>query len=92
MTAASKRVTLRLHLPVVKALDELVAGGWAPSRNALVERLVEEAVRRHRRRQREEAMYREYVEAFSDPAYREEQERILREFARADAEAMGAEH
>lgn len=88
MAGAAKRMTLRLHLPAIRAMDELVAAGWAPSRNALVERLLEEALRRHRRRVCDENRYREYREAFENPDYRQEQTELLQAFSRADAEAL----
>ncbi len=82
----AKRVTFPLHVPALDGIEELVRAGYAPSKNALIERLVEEALRKRRRELREQQALEEYRQAFSDPVYRAEQEEILRQFARADAE------
>ena len=86
MRTQAKRVTFRLHVPVLEAIEELVRSGVAPSRNALIERLVDEAARRRRRKLREERALEDYRQAFGDPAYRAEQEELARAFALADTE------
>lgn len=90
MRTQAKRMTFRLHMPTVEGIEELVRSGVAPSRNALIERLVEQAVRRRRRELREERALEEYREAFGDPNYRAEQEELARAFARADVETAGS--
>ncbi|PTL35894.1 hypothetical protein CLG94_09085 [Candidatus Methylomirabilis limnetica] len=86
MPIIAKRMTFRLHQPTVESIDELVKDGVAPSKAALIERLVEQARRRHQQHQREAEAFRQYQAAFSDPCYRTEQDAIAEDFARADAE------
>ncbi len=89
MSIVAKRMTFRLHQPTVESIDELVKGGLAPSKAALIERLVEQALRRYQQQQREAEAFRQYQAAFGDPCYRTEQDAIAEDFARADAEAAG---
>ena len=86
MPIAAKRITFRLHQPTVESIDELVKGGLAPSKAALIEQLVEHARRRHQQQRRETEALKQYQAAFGDPHYRTEQEAITEDFARADAE------
>ena len=86
MAAPAKRVTFRLRRTTVEALDTLVRSGLAPSRNALIEALVSQAVRAFRRREREVEAEKLYTRAFADASYVAEQDEILRAFAVADAE------
>lgn len=86
MPIPAKRLTFRLHQPTITGIEELVRSGLAPSRNALIEQLVEQALRRLRQKQREEEAFKQYQAAFENPAYRAEQEALLRDFALADAE------
>lgn len=86
MPTPAKRLTFRLHQPTIEGIEELVRSGLAPSRNALIEQLVEQALRRHRQKQREEEAFKQYQAAFENPAYRAEQETLLRDFAMADVE------
>lgn len=86
MPIAAKRMTFRLHQPTVESIDELVKGGLAPSKAALIERLVEQALRRHQQQQREAEAFRQYQAAFGDPRYRTEQDAIAEDFTRTDAE------
>ncbi len=89
MRIPAKRMTFRLHQPTVAAIDVLVHSGLAPSRNALIEALVDQALRVLRRREREAQTEKAYSEAFRDPAYASEQEEVIRAFAAADAETAG---
>lgn len=82
-------MTFRLHQPTVAGIDALVQSGLAPSRNALIEALVDQALRALRRREREAQTEKAYREAFRDPAYASEQEEVIRAFAAADAETAG---
>lgn len=86
MPTPAKRMTFRLHQPTIAGIDELVQSGLAPSRNTLIEQLVEQALRRHRQKQREEEAFKQYQAAFEHPAYRAEQEALLQDFTLADAE------
>jgi Arc/MetJ-type ribon-helix-helix transcriptional regulator len=89
MRIPAKRMTFRLHQPTIAGIDALVLSGLAPSRNALIEALVDQALRALRRREREARTEKAYSEAFRDPAYVSEQEDVIRAFAAADAEAAG---
>ncbi len=86
MAAAVKRVTLRLRRATVEAIDALVRGGVARSRNALIEDLVSQAARSLRRGEREAEAEKLYARVFADAAYAAEQEELARAFAVADAE------
>lgn len=86
MPIAAKRITFRLHQPIVESIDELVKDGLAPSKAALIEQLVEQARRRHQQQQREAEALKQYQVAFGDSRYRTEQDTITEDFARADAE------
>lgn len=88
MAAAAKRVTFRLRRTTVQAMDALVGGGIASSRNALVETLVDDAVRRLRRREREAQAEEVYAQAFGDPAYVAEQVDLGEVFSNADVESL----
>ena len=89
MRIPAKRMTFRLHQPTIAGIDALVLSGLAPSRNALIEALVDQALRTLRRREREGRAEKAYSEAFRDPAYVSEQEEVIRGFAAADAEVAG---
>jgi len=82
-------MTFRLHQPTIAGIDALVQSGLAPSRNALIETLVDQALRVLRRREREAQTEKVYSEAFRNPAYAAEQEEVIRAFAAADAETAG---
>jgi len=87
MRIPAKRLTFRLHQPTIAGIDALVRSGLAPSRNALIEALVDQALRILRRREREAQTEEAYGQAFRDPAYVAEQEEVTRAFGAADAEA-----
>ena len=89
MRIPAKRMTFRLHQPTIAGIDALVQSGLARSRNALIETLVDQALRVLRRREREARTEKVYSEAFRDPAYAAEQEEVIRAFAAADAETAG---
>ncbi len=86
MVTPVKRVTFRLRRPTIEGMDALVRSGIAPSRNALIDALVSQALRALRRREREAEAEKVYARAFADPSYAAEQEQLLRAFAAADAE------
>lgn len=90
MPVPARRMTFRLHLPTLEGIDALVRSGVAPSRNVLIETLVDQAVRVLRRRERESEAEKIYAQAFRDPAYVAEQEQLSRAYGAADAEAARA--
>lgn len=86
MRIPAKRITFRLHEPTIDGMDALIRSGMASSRNALIEVLVEQALRGLRRREREAQSQKIYARAFQDALYAKEQEEVSRAFAAADAE------
>lgn len=86
MRVSAKRMTFRLHQPTIDGIDALIRSGAASSRNALIESLVDQALRALRRREREAQTEKLYALAFQDPSYAKEQEEVSRDFAAADAE------
>lgn len=86
MRIPAKRITFRLHQPTIEGIDALVHSGVASSRNALLEALVEQALRALRRREREAQTEKIYAHAFQAASYANEQEEVPQDFASADAE------
>lgn len=87
MTSEAKRVTFRLRKRTVQAMDALVEGGVASSRNMLVETLVNQALRKLHRHQREVHTEKMYASAFRNPVYAAEQAELGEAFSVADAES-----
>ncbi len=88
MRPRAKKVTFALHEDILAAMDEAVAGGAAPSKNALVERALVNELRDLRR----QARHARWREAAQDPAFLKDMAEIERDFAFADAEtARGAD-
>ncbi len=77
-----RRVTFRLHQDVLAELDEAVARGAAPSKNALVER----AIVRELRELRQQARRAQWEEAARDPLFLKDIQEIETDFRWADAE------
>lgn len=88
MKTPAKRVTFRLHQPTVEGIDAFVRSGIAPSRNALIEALVSQALKTLRRREREAEAEKVYAQAFRNAPYAAEQEELVQAFAEADAETV----
>ena len=82
----ARNATFSLHAQVLQAIDELVAGGRAPSKNALIEGLVLREWRRLARERRHADRLRAYQEAMRDPLFVEDLAQVERAFAVADAE------
>jgi hypothetical protein len=82
MASKTRKATFNLHEDVLTALDEAVAQGNAPSKNALVEqalvRELRELARQHRQRRWEEAA--------RDPLFLRDLAEIEAAFESADAE------
>ena len=62
MGSSARKVTFSLHEDVLVALDEAVARGTAPSKNAFVERALRKELQEIRRQQRE-ALWQEAKQA-----------------------------
>lgn len=86
-TRSARNATFRLHIESLRAIDELMAAGRAPSKNALVEDLVLREWRRVAQARRDEARRQSYEEAMRDPLFVADLRDVERAFADADAES-----
>lgn len=85
MRGKTKKATFNLHTDVLAALDEAMAQGIAPSKNALVEQaLVKEL--NELRRQARQALWQEGAK---DPLLVKDIEEVEAAFRSADAETAG---
>lgn len=82
MPARSRKATFSLREEVLAALDEAVAQGGAPSKNAFVERALLNELRELRRQARQ----RRWKEAARDPLFLRDIAEVEAAFASADAE------
>ena len=82
MAGRSKKATFALHEDILGALQDAVAQGAAPSKNALVER----ALTRELHLLRREARRARWEEATKDPAFLQDIEELDAAFRYADAE------
>src|SRR3712207_4847104 len=82
----ARNATFSLHPPALKAIEDLVAAGRAPSKNALVDALVRREWRRVQREHRHAERLRACQEAMGDPLFLRDVEEIEQAFATADAE------
>lgn len=85
-TRRARNVTFSLHPEATQAIEELMAAGRAPSKNALIEGLVLREWRRLVRDRRYVERLRAYQEAAADALFVQDQTEIERSFATADAE------
>lgn len=84
MAGTKQKATFALDKAVIEALDEAVAAGAAPSKNALVER----AVRAELRAIRHQEERRRWQEAARDPIFMQDIADVERDFRWADAETL----
>ncbi|MCJ7743593.1 MAG: hypothetical protein MUO99_03430 [Dehalococcoidales bacterium] len=82
MHEKTKKATFNLHTDVLAALDEVMAQGIAPSKNALVEQALLRELKELRRQARQ-ALWRE---AARDPLLHKDMEDVEVAFKSADAE------
>jgi hypothetical protein len=82
MPGKAKKVTFSLHEDVMQAVDEAVARGAAPSKNALVERALVHELRELRRQARRTL----WDEAARDPLFLRDLAEVEDDFRSADAE------
>lgn len=82
MGGKTKKATFNLHSDVLCALDEAMAEGMAPSKNALVERALINELKELRRRARQTA----WEKAATDPLFLKDIEDVEADFQSADAE------
>jgi len=80
----SQKRTFSLSGGLISALDQMVAEGFAPSKNALVERALINELRQFRRQQRATA----WKAAAKDPKFMREVAILEEEFRSADQETL----
>ena len=86
MSAKTKKATFNLHTDVLAALDEVMAQGIAPSKNALVERALLKELKELRRQARKAL----WQEAAKDPLFLKDIAEVETDFRYADAETAGS--
>ncbi len=85
MRGKTKKATFNLHTDVLDALDEVMALGIAPSKNAVVEQALIKEVKELRRQERKAL----WQEAAKDPLFLKDIEEVEADFQYADAETAG---
>ena len=85
MSVKTKKATFNLHTDVLAALDEVMAQGIAPSKNALVERALLKELKELRRQARKAL----WQEAAKDPLFLKDIAEVENDFRYADAETAG---
>ncbi len=85
MRSKTKKATFNLHTDVLDALDEIMARGIVPSKNALVEQALIKEVRDLRRQERKAL----WQEAVNDPLFLKDIEKVKDDFQYSDAETAG---
>lgn len=79
--------SFRLSPQAIRALEELVSAGRAPSQTALIEELIRRERLKLELQMEEQALDAEWAEAMQDPVFREDLEAVERDFRHADSEA-----
>lgn len=82
MVRHAKKATFLVSVEILNGIDAAVATGAAPSKNALVERALDEELRKLRRRARRAR----WQEASQDPLFLKDVAAIEKDFRVADAE------
>ena len=82
MGSKTKKATFNLHTEILDALDEVMARGIVPSKNALVERALIKEVKEMRRQERKAL----WQEAANDPLFIKDIDEVEASFRSADAE------
>jgi predicted transcriptional regulator len=82
MSGKTKKATFNLHTDVIAALDEIVAQGTTPSKNALVE----QALRKELNELRRQARQKSWQEGAKDTLLLKDIEDVEANFRTADAE------
>ena len=85
MRGKTKKATFNLHTDVLDALDEIMAQGIVPSKNALVEQALIKEVKELRRQERKAL----WQEAVKDPLFLRDIEKVEEDFQYFDAETAG---
>lgn len=82
MRTENRKATFSIHADVLGAVDEAVARGAAPSKNAFVERALVHELRELRRQERKSR----WQAAAHDPAFLRDLQEVEEAFRTADAE------
>jgi metal-responsive CopG/Arc/MetJ family transcriptional regulator len=82
MPGKTRKATFNLHTDVLAELDEVMAQGRAPSKNALVEQALVKELKELRRQERQHL----WQEAANDPLFIRDIKDIETVFSNADAE------
>jgi hypothetical protein len=82
MRGKTKKATFNLHITVLDALDEVMARGVAPSKNALVEHALIKELKELRRLERKT----QWQEAAKDSLFLKDIKQVEADFHYADAE------
>ncbi len=85
MGGRARKATFALHEEVLAGIDEAVARGAAPSKNAFVEQAVVRELREQRRRERQAR----WEAASRDPLFLRDLQDVQRDFDSADSETAG---
>lgn len=85
MRGKTKKATFNLHTDVLAALDQAMAQGIAPSKNALVEQALVKELNELRRQARQAL----WLEGTKDPLLLKDIEEVEAAFRSADAETAG---
>jgi metal-responsive CopG/Arc/MetJ family transcriptional regulator len=85
MRGKTKKATFNLPVELLEALDEIMAEGIVPSKNALVENALIKEVQELKRQQRKEL----WTKAMKDPLFIRDIEKADADFKFADAESAG---
>jgi hypothetical protein len=86
MRGKTRKATFNLHTDVLAALDEIMAQGMVPSKNALVEQALLKELKELRRQARKAL----WQEAAKDPLFIKDIEEVEADFRYADAETIGS--
>ncbi len=84
MNVKTKKATFNLHTDVLAALDEVMAQGVAPSKNALVEQAVVKELKELRKQARKAL----WEKAAKDPLFIKDIEAVEADFRYADTETI----
>ena len=85
MREKTKKATFNLHITVLNSVDEVMARGMAPSKNALVEQALIREVKELRRQRRKTL----WQEAAKDTLFLADIKQVEEDFLYADAETAG---
>jgi predicted transcriptional regulator len=84
MSVKTKKATFNLHTDVLAALDEVMAQGMMPSKNALVEQALLKELKELKRQARKA----KWQEAIKDPLFMKDLVEVEADFHYADAETI----